>query len=764
MKTLKFSDYIKIKRPEYIYIKITSHKSVRNYNSTNIAKMIALTFKSLNKRMYKLDKQFIIETNFKISYLIDIKNNNAEFYFIIPSVYKNQLLEKINEIWNKATVEVVDKIDEPLQDFVYEVRTNKEDPLSISYDKKSNEPLNNILASMDVMNEEDRVSVIFNFMPRSQQGWNTQYEDTMTKIKQKEPIEKPSMSAGYIVKKGLFGILGLVDVVFNVITDFAGVEKEGTKESLYSAILGVMEQQQGLSVNTKKKREALIIPTEIAICSNKEELCRSTGQAFRVLDEDNELISLPVKKANIGLENYSLGVKESTFSVDEVSNFIKIPGRLLLTQHKIAHTNVEETQIPDLLKEGYFYLGENKYKNTYTKAYLQNEYNTGNYPLVMIGSQGGGKSEFIKNVAINCMNNGEGVILIDFIKSCNLSETIAKHVPEDRLVKIDLASEKTLQGLGYNEIKITEDMDSFTKVELASNQAQQIMNLVDSIVVGDPLSDNMRMYLSAAGKVVFASGESGIKEVVKCLQNHKTRQMYIEKVEGMKEYLEEEIEVLLELNEYSKITKDNPVSEVVGTISSKINHIMSRISMLREDFKLKEMYKRNCDNNIDLVECMEKGKIVLIQMKEANFQGKMIKNILVTYWVSKIWLATQIRGGMSEKPLRCNFIVDEIFQAPTCLKMMEYILPQSRKFGLHTILSTQYINQLDYIFECLEGSGSSFMLFRGANEDDFNHFKSKFDSYEYEDLKDIALFHTLNLIYYQKGYAQFISKLPPVIK
>ncbi len=29
------------------------------------------------------------------------------------------------------------------------------------------------------------------------------------------------------------------------------------------------------------------------------------------------------------------------------------------------------------------------------------------------------------------------------------------------------------------------------------------------------------------------------------------------------------------------------------------------------------------------------------------------------------------------------------------------------------------------------------MLLKGCNEDDFNHFKNKFDDFEYEDLRDM---------------------------
>lgn len=50
-KSIKLSNYFKIIKPEYVYIQITPHKSIRNYNSSNIAKAITYTYKTINKQI-----------------------------------------------------------------------------------------------------------------------------------------------------------------------------------------------------------------------------------------------------------------------------------------------------------------------------------------------------------------------------------------------------------------------------------------------------------------------------------------------------------------------------------------------------------------------------------------------------------------------------------------------------------------------------------------------------------------------------------------
>lgn len=774
-RSIKLSEYFKLIKPNYVYLQITPHKSIRNYNSANISKAIAHTYRAINRRIYKQQKKLFFETNYKISYVIDIKDNNAKFYFIIPDIFQNIIIEKCKEIWGKATMQMVEKLEDMEEGTdLYSLSYKKEDAMSLAVDKKSNEPLNSILSVMDIMKDNDRVRVIYNFLPISQFGWLDRYNTTIDKIKDHKSIEKKQMSFDYIARSVIVNIFKIFDGIVQVINDFTGGTPEDTQKSLYSAILGILEQQQSLSPATNKKKEATILNTQIAVLTQSKDETRrennamSVCQAYRTLDEDNELI-YKKEKHKVDIEDYDFKTDTNTMSTDETSNFIQVPGRMLLLQHKINHINVEENQVPAELTEGTKRLGNARFKGTTTPTFLENEYNNGNLPLVLIGSQGGGKTTYIGNYAKDCVEAKEGLIVLDYIKNCELSDTINQYVPKEKLIEIDLSTKEGIQGLGYNEIEIKADLDSFTKLKLASLQAQQIMSLIDSVSIGDPLSSRMRRFLNAAANVVFIQGCNSVKNVVECLENYKRREFYINNLPiDIKEALEDELNTLMELDEWSKgskATKDKEEvkPQITGTNSSKIEHILDRIGMLREDFKLKYMYNKPLKDNINLVKCMEEGKIVLIKMKEADFPTKMQKNLLVTYFITKIWLATQLRGMLNEKPLRCNVIIDEVFQAPTSMDILEYILPQSRKFGCKFIFSTQYISQLDKIFDTLEASGASFMLLTGSTEDDFNHFKNKLENFEFEDLRDMEQFSSLNLIKYSKGYASFITKLPKPI-
>lgn len=777
MKVLKLSEYFAIKKPCYRYIKITPHKSIRNYTTQSLAKSIASTYRALNRKIYRERKKLIIEQDFSIKYVIDIYKDNANFYFIVPEVFLQVCLEKIMDIWNKATVEVIEGgIKSFSKDVeIYGLSYKYLDGLSLQVDRKLNEPLNSILKCMEIMKDDDRVTVVYNFMPRSNMGFKQIYDETITKFKEKRNIQKPVFNFEYIIFKSLDILTEFIDIGIGILTDFLGA-KEEVKINRDFYLESLLERKSDeLSPYTKKKKDLSIIDTQIAVVSESIDYIRKNNnadtvcQAFKTIDADNELIR-DKSKEMFNIEDYSIKTKTSIISTDEASQLIQVPGRSILMQLGIKHVKTEEAKVPNELQEGTKRLGKSKYKGELTNAYLQDEYNIGNLPLVLIGSQGGGKTTYMGNYAKDCAMAGEGLIIIDFIKNCELSEDIKMYVDVSKLIEIDLGNKDTIQGLGFNEVKITDDMDEFNRLKYANLQSQQIMDLIDSISAGDPLSSRMRRFLNAAANIVFSLGYNSVRNVVECLENYKKRLFYIEqlkKFSDLKNNLEDEINTLNELNEFSKISsreqKDGIIPEVIGTKESKIEHILDRVSTLREDFKLKYMFNKSLEDNINLVDCMEEGKIILFKMRESDFPTKMAKNLLVTYLVSKIWLASQLRGMIDKKPLRCNVLIDEVFQAPTCMKKLEYILPQSRKFGCKFVFSTQYIRQLEGIFDTLEASGSSYMLLKGCLEDDFNHFKSKLDGFEYEDLRDMEQFSSLNLIYYSGGYSSFITKLPKPI-
>lgn len=766
--SLKLSNYFKIIHPVYTYLKIIPHRSNKNCNTSEIAKSMSDTYKSILRRVHREQKKIIIETDFKISYLIDISKNNTDFYFLIPTFLKEIIKEKISETWSKSTIEELDHIKEFTDNkVIYQLDYKKDDALSLKVDKRTNEPLNQILNVVNIMKDNDRVMLAYNFMPCSQFGWREKYDTMIQKFNDKKPLDR-HITFEFILKTFLGLIVSSIDTVFDVINDFLN-NSSSDDESLYKKVMIAFEEKPVLSNSTLKKKDSNVISTQIAVISDSKDKDRITNnalsvcQSFNALRDDNELVYKKVnnrKSRKFKLDDYSYNLQNNLCSVDECKNFIQIPGYELLREHKINNINIEEIQIPEKLREGYICLGTNTYKGNKVKAYTQDHKDIGSLGLVLLARQGGGKTTYLCNYAKYCTLKNENVVHIDFIKNNEASKTIEKSVAKDKVIILDLSTEEGIQSFCYNEIKFTPGMSLFEKQALANKKSEMTIQLVDAINDnGEPLSPKMGRYLSAAANIVYLNDDTTLKDVVRCLQDYEYRNNLIDNLDdALKRELEDEVRALKELNE---LNKDK---EICGTKDSKIEGILDRVTLLNRDFYLKKMYKKTPTNNIDFSEELEQGKVILIRMPQSKFKKYAI-NVITTFFTTKVWLACELRGEIHDIPLRTHFIVDEISQTKTAERFLESILTQTRKFSLRPVLALQYLDQLDKkTIYSLKGAGGSFMLLKGVIKEDYEYFKDDITGdFTYEDIKEMSKsykYPSFNIIQYEDGISTFITELP----
>ena len=245
IKSIKLAQYFELINPKYTYIQIIPHKSIRNYNSSNIIKSISTTYKSISKRIHKENNKIFIETNFKMSYIIDISCEDCCFYFLVPTFYKNIIIDKINEIWNKATIKelkTIENLEKPLN---YALFYKKDDCLSLKVDKKTNNPLNQIINVAEIMKDDDKIRIVYNFMPTNQSFWKDKYSEMINKLNNNKSLEKNIMSFDYILKSTLNIILSILQGCTDVINDFLGNTND-TNTTIFTQLSNI------LNYNNKK--------------------------------------------------------------------------------------------------------------------------------------------------------------------------------------------------------------------------------------------------------------------------------------------------------------------------------------------------------------------------------------------------------------------------------------------------------------------------------------------------------------------------------
>lgn len=768
--------YFEVVKPIYIFLKITPDTSIRNYNSTSIAKAIHHLQKTIRERVKFENWKVLFEAPVKCSYLIDIFKDKVFFYLIVPKTHVDIMTIKIKDVWPRATVEICEDV-KPFSHAAlkYQMDFKYEDALILDTDKKSNEPLNNILNVIDVLQEDDRVSVFYNFIPINQHGWSYKFDKTMFRVKHKDPIEKEVLSIKYIAKFTLGLILELLDALIEAGQELTGGKKKDKDEglSLLELAVSTLNLDKDLQAS-KKKRNETVLNTQMVILSESKSYARKYNnaitvcQAYKSIEKDNELVYRKLRdKTNIDINAFSLPIEPIKMCLSECQNLIQLPGRELLQQFKIIKkVDVTETEVPLPLRAGVSRVGTNTFKGATKEVYQTEDRELKNTAICITGPNRSGKSTLIANMVYDLIKAGRTVILPDFCGKCQLSDEIAQVVPPNKILNIKCDDFKSLQGFGYNEI-VPKDNSIFEVYNCAKMKSAKLKELINLVNNGDnDLEGRMERYLEYSALIVFVCNGQ-VNDVFKVLKDHKLRHEYIDKIpKELKDDMGEYIEELLEIDEWSKATKDCP-AEIIGTKQGHVSAILSRVHRLKGNSYIEMMLKKEGDNNINLIDEVQQGKLICIKMYDVMFATQEQKDIYVCYWITKIWGALQKRycDLDKEKLVQTVILIDELYQTKNCEKYLTMILSQMPKYRAKLVLSCHHLDQISNIQEELKNASCSYMFIAGSNKKNFNVMKEEFENkgYTLEDFLNLKRYHALNLLAYEDGTWAGVTALPKPI-
>lgn len=779
MKGISFKEFLKVVRPSYVYVKLTPNFSVRNNTTYRLAKAINSLYKpviqSIRKERAKvirvLGREFLLGTQYsltipcKVGYFVYIEKRRIEFYMIVPEPHFSVIKEKISDTWTNMTATVVEEMPQFSDRAIkYQLLYTREDGLSLAVDRRSNELLESNLNIVDVLEEGDRAGIFYNFTPSSQHGWRSTHQATLWRVRREIPVDRQKVSFNYLLRTGLAMISSLIDDITAAFSGSSAIlKRQNSADSLQLLEYSNMRQ---LSDSSLKKGSDIILNTQILVLSDSDDPLRrhnnakSLAQSFDSVSEDNSLAYKPFRGRFLPLAVKLDGVETNRASSKECGNFLALPGRELLERYSfIDRVQTQETEVPEDLHQGIISLGESTFKGHKQLAYLSSDFDYQMLSLVIIGPNRAGKSKFLANIARNAIDNGECVIIPDFIGSCQLSQEIASVFSPDQVLTISCDKPETMQGLGYNEVPPSSN--PFIQYRNAKEQSALLMTLVDSINADDAnFTAKMGRYMESAALAVFLSGGS-INDVFTVLMNHKRRKEFISKIpESQKPLMDEYVDYLLELDNYER-------GKLVGTRTHLITGAIDRLHRLKVNAYLEMMLKKGIENNVNLVKEIQKNRLIVIKMPQRMFLTDNEKDVYVTYWLTKLWLALQIREeqiGDRKKMTKVNLIIDELYQVQHAEKFLTKKLSQLPKFNLKPIISCHYLNQIKIIREELRSANASYMLLSGCDKKNFDELESELYPYQEEDLLGLPRYHSLNLIKCNGGYGRFITKLPHPIK
>ena len=770
--SIKVSDYFEIINPDYQYIRLVPSSAIKDYDSSCLVIIANQIYKNLMNRITRNEKKIFYEVKSSVKYLISITKTNVQFYYIIPKLYVNLALEAITKAWDgKCTATIVDESEVRILEnpTVYEVKYKYEDFMSIKTDSKSNAFLSKALSVIEILEGDDEIQIAINMIPynRNYMAWRTYYTDMYKKYKMGEPIIKDKTSPSYLIDLLRYFLTDVIDgIIFGLRTT---LDKQSNKEEFR-----ISSNFQEVSQSTKNKKDAgqRLVDTQIFVLSHSNNKSRANLNAkavcnsFNEVRGDNEFV-FKKQKEFIGIKKRVWSKNKNIMDSKENANFIAIPGQGILDDLKcIDHIATHQVPPQEELLNGIVPYGQMTYKGNYYTMYLNENGELAYLPIIIMTKQGGGKTTWFENVGVFLMNNfkrkileakpakKESLFIIDFIKNCEMSYNIMNNIDAEDIIIIDPKK----QGIGFNEVKANmNDIDDI--LEKSSDQAQEMMKFINAINENaEPLSPKMRRYLNAAFRVCFIHPHQSLKNAVQILEYADVRNKYINDIpEALVDGLSSCVRKLEELNDGDGGTKLN-----------LIQGILDRVGLLEENSILERMYNRDTKDNIDIAKAIQDGKAIFILMPQNQYRTPMIKNILVTYFISKLFLSSVVRAETisSKKLTRCTLIIDEISQAKGCFETFDEILTQLRKFRVRPILSAHNWQQIKYFEKNLNDAGLSVILPQGSNKDNFMKMKEEFthNGFDIDNLLNLDKWNSLNAIQTDKGFTSFISKFPGPVK
>ncbi len=107
---------------------------------------------------------------------------------LIPDVFVNEFKQKITEVFGKITIEESEPLKINKECTQYSLGYKKDDSFSLAVDKRDNDLLTANLSIMDILKDDDRVTIVYNFMPLSKYAlntWSSYHKDMIKKYKQR---------------------------------------------------------------------------------------------------------------------------------------------------------------------------------------------------------------------------------------------------------------------------------------------------------------------------------------------------------------------------------------------------------------------------------------------------------------------------------------------------------------------------------------------------------------------------------------------------
>lgn len=299
--------------------------------------------------------------------------------------------------------------------------------------------------------------------------------------------------------------------------------------------------------------------------------------------------------------------------------------------------------------------------------------------IKVIGATGSGKTEFLKNCAIQDIKSGDGVIVID--PHGDLADEIHAIVPQHRqadVVWCDFSAPETI--LGINILEMTEGRDPQIERSIIANG---LVNLFKSILYRNvdafgPMWDNyfrMGLALLMAG----AGSDANLIDFERVFYDEKFRDKLLQNCDDAK------------VKEFWKSVVPGVSDSADHSLGNMIPYVTTKLAQLTGNPLVRRFISAK-RSTLDLRKAMDTGQIVLIKLAKGII-GEFDTKLIATLLSMRIMQSGMARATLRPEQRRpCRFYFDEYQNAHG--GPLATLLAESRKYGISVTLANQSLGQV----------------------------------------------------------------------
>lgn len=410
-----------------------------------------------------------------------------------------------------------------------------------------------------------------------------------------------------------------------------------------------------------------------------------------------------------------LGRGTSILNSEELATIFHLPNKMVETPH-IRWLNAKRAPAPAEIPHEGLYLGKSRYRGVTREVFISQKDRQRH--MYIIGKTGTGKSEFLKEMILQDIEEGRGVCFIDPHDTVEqLLDLIPPHRAED-VIYFNPAD--TQRPLGLNIMEAKTDEQKHFVVSSIIGLMYKLYDPHKTGIIGPRFEHAIR---NAMLTVMSDEGATFI-EVVRVLTDSKYVQELLPKVKDpmVRRYWTDQIAQ----------TSDFHKSEVLDYIVSKFGRFVTD-KMMRNIIGQSE-------SAFDFRKVMDEQKILLINLAKGRI-GEENSNFLGLLLVPKILIAAMSRQDVPEAQRPDFYLyVDEFqnFATPD----FATILSEARKYHLNLTVANQFVGQVEEeVKQAVFGNVGTLVSFR-VGVTDANFLQHEFTpTFNETDLTNVERFH-----------------------